>query len=243
MMTAPTIDSHTGRAAETQRAQARSGRPARPQDAVEVDARRAAQAQSAHAVAQSRSCSSSRSAPPGAPSSPIVEPSWFAWLIVVWLWLTVIFANLAEAVAEGRGKAQAEIAAQDQDRHHGPPPRRMDARRPGPRRRRRRAAAATGRRRRRRGRPDDSRRRRRRGRHCLGGRVGDHRRVGTGHPRVRRRPLGGHRRHHRAVGPHRRQDHAEARRELHRPDDRPRRGRQPAEDAERDRAEHPARRR
>ncbi|GAB7069406.1 potassium-transporting ATPase subunit KdpB [Mycobacterium hodleri] len=38
----------------------------------------------------------------------IVEPSWFAWLIVVWLWLTVIFANLAEAVAEGRGKAQAD---------------------------------------------------------------------------------------------------------------------------------------
>lgn len=37
-----------------------------------------------------------------------VEPSWFAWLIVVWLWLTVIFANLAEAVAEGRGKAQAD---------------------------------------------------------------------------------------------------------------------------------------
>lgn len=38
----------------------------------------------------------------------VMEPSWFAWLIVVWLWLTVIFANLAEAVAEGRGKAQAE---------------------------------------------------------------------------------------------------------------------------------------
>ncbi|MDT5239027.1 MAG: potassium-transporting ATPase ATP-binding subunit [Mycobacterium sp.] len=38
----------------------------------------------------------------------IAEPSWFAWLIVVWLWLTVVFANLAEAVAEGRGKAQAE---------------------------------------------------------------------------------------------------------------------------------------
>lgn len=36
------------------------------------------------------------------------DPSWFAWLIVVWLWLTVVFANLAEAVAEGRGKAQAE---------------------------------------------------------------------------------------------------------------------------------------
>ena len=36
-----------------------------------------------------------------------LEPSWFAWLIVFWLWLTVVFANLAEAVAEGRGKAQA----------------------------------------------------------------------------------------------------------------------------------------
>ena len=29
-------------------------------------------------------------------------------MITVWLWLTVVFANLAEAVAEGRGKAQAE---------------------------------------------------------------------------------------------------------------------------------------
>ncbi len=38
----------------------------------------------------------------------VTEPSWFAWLIVAWLWLTVIFANLAEAVAEGRGKAQAD---------------------------------------------------------------------------------------------------------------------------------------
>jgi K+-transporting ATPase ATPase B chain len=38
----------------------------------------------------------------------IVTPSVFAWLITAWLWLTVIFANLAEAVAEGRGKAQAE---------------------------------------------------------------------------------------------------------------------------------------
>src|SRR6201988_2403042 len=38
----------------------------------------------------------------------IAEPSWFGWLTVVWLWLTVVFANLAEAVAEGRGKAQAE---------------------------------------------------------------------------------------------------------------------------------------
>ncbi|MFF3217056.1 potassium-transporting ATPase subunit B, partial [Streptomyces sp. NPDC002886] len=33
---------------------------------------------------------------------------WFGWAITAWLWLTTIFANLAEAVAEGRGKAQAE---------------------------------------------------------------------------------------------------------------------------------------
>ncbi len=38
----------------------------------------------------------------------ITNPSVFNWTIVVWLWLTVLFANLAEAVAEGRGKAQAE---------------------------------------------------------------------------------------------------------------------------------------
>ncbi|GAB3598232.1 potassium-transporting ATPase subunit KdpB [Angustibacter peucedani] len=34
-------------------------------------------------------------------------PSVFAWSVVAWLWLTVVFAQLAEAVAEGRGKAQA----------------------------------------------------------------------------------------------------------------------------------------
>src|ERR1700731_1063916 len=38
----------------------------------------------------------------------ISHPTWFAWLIVFWLWLTVLFANIAEAVDEGRGKAQAE---------------------------------------------------------------------------------------------------------------------------------------
>ncbi|MDT4950101.1 MAG: potassium-transporting ATPase ATP-binding subunit, partial [Pseudonocardiales bacterium] len=38
----------------------------------------------------------------------IATPSVFAWLIVIWLWLTSLFANLAEAVAEGRGKAQAD---------------------------------------------------------------------------------------------------------------------------------------
>ncbi|WP_327138294.1 potassium-transporting ATPase subunit KdpB (plasmid) [Streptomyces sp. NBC_01340] len=40
--------------------------------------------------------------------SAVLHPAVFTWVISVWLWLTVIFANLAEAVAEGRGKAQAE---------------------------------------------------------------------------------------------------------------------------------------
>ena len=38
----------------------------------------------------------------------IADPSVFAWAIAIWLWFTVLFANFAEAVAEGRGKAQAE---------------------------------------------------------------------------------------------------------------------------------------
>ncbi|MFI2187042.1 potassium-transporting ATPase subunit KdpB [Streptomyces sioyaensis] len=40
--------------------------------------------------------------------SALRTPSVFAWVITGWLWLTSVFANLAEAVAEGRGKAQAE---------------------------------------------------------------------------------------------------------------------------------------
>jgi len=35
-------------------------------------------------------------------------PRWFTGLVAVWLWFTVVFANFAEAVAEGRGKAQAD---------------------------------------------------------------------------------------------------------------------------------------
>ncbi|MDR3032540.1 MAG: potassium-transporting ATPase subunit KdpB [Kitasatospora sp.] len=38
----------------------------------------------------------------------VAHPSVFAWAITLWLWLTTVFANLAEAVAEGRGKAQAD---------------------------------------------------------------------------------------------------------------------------------------
>jgi len=36
------------------------------------------------------------------------EPPWFIAAISAWLWFTVLFANFAEAMAEGRGKAQAE---------------------------------------------------------------------------------------------------------------------------------------
>ena len=36
------------------------------------------------------------------------EPAWYTFVISVWLWLTVVFANMAEAFAEGRGRAQAD---------------------------------------------------------------------------------------------------------------------------------------
>ncbi|HEX7377360.1 MAG TPA: HAD-IC family P-type ATPase, partial [Pirellulales bacterium] len=36
------------------------------------------------------------------------EPAWFILTVSTWLWLTVLFANFAEALAEGRGKAQAD---------------------------------------------------------------------------------------------------------------------------------------
>lgn len=39
---------------------------------------------------------------------PSGEPPWFVGAITFWLWFTLLFANFAEAVAEGKGKAQAE---------------------------------------------------------------------------------------------------------------------------------------
>lgn len=44
--------------------------------------------------------------PAASGGSPVPAP--FTWAIAIWLWLTVLFANLAESIAEGRGKAQAE---------------------------------------------------------------------------------------------------------------------------------------
>ena len=39
--------------------------------------------------------------------APGSQPLWFTFNVSFWLWFTVVFANFAEAVAEGRGKAQA----------------------------------------------------------------------------------------------------------------------------------------
>src|SRR4029079_17923629 len=43
----------------------------------------------------------------GAPLGGGDEPAWFTFTVAVWLCLTVVFATLAEALAEGRGRAQA----------------------------------------------------------------------------------------------------------------------------------------
>ena len=105
--TTPEAPAGAGKTADRSAAPDRR-RPARPQDAVEVNAGRVQEAGPAgpaqepghvrrrgrrradhlHGDQPSRRSSTGRSC--------------------VWLWLTVVFANLAEAVAEGRGKAQAE---------------------------------------------------------------------------------------------------------------------------------------
>src|SRR5215472_664588 len=42
----------------------------------------------------------------------------FALQITLWLWFTVLFANFAEAMAEGRGKAQAETLRKARSETH-----------------------------------------------------------------------------------------------------------------------------
>ena len=39
----------------------------------------------------------------------------FTFQIILWLWFTILFANFAEAVAEGRGKAQAATLRQTRE--------------------------------------------------------------------------------------------------------------------------------
>ena len=162
----------------------------------------------------------------------------FEFQIILWLWFTVLFANFAEAVAEGRGKAQADTLRRQRTETQAKlltgagrfaelSPGALDR----PQGRRRRAGRSR--------RHDPVRRRSDRG-HGLGQRSGDHRRIGAGHPRVRRRPLGGHRRHAGAVRLDPRAHHRGARLDLPRPHDQAGRRRRAAEDAERDRAEHSA---
>ena len=43
----------------------------------------------------------------------------FTFQIILWLWVTVLFANFAEAVAEGRGKAQAATLRRARTETHG----------------------------------------------------------------------------------------------------------------------------
>ena len=105
---------------------------------------------------------------------PATGSALFSGQIAAWLWFTVLFANFAEAVAEGRGKAQAD--ALRRTRSDTRAKRYIDP--AEPRRRRRRGERARSSRRRRRagrGRRGHSRRRRHRRRGRLGQRIGDHR--------------------------------------------------------------------
>ena len=117
----------------------------------------------------------------------------FVGAVTGWLWFTVLFANFAEAMAEGRGKAQADaLRKMKTETLRQPRDRRGDQAGAG-------HAAAPRRRGRRIGRRDHPRRRRRDRGHRVGRRVGHHRRIGAGHPRERRRSQRGHGRHEGAL--------------------------------------------
>ncbi len=135
--------------------------------------------------------------------------------ITLWLWFTVLFANFAEAMAEGRGKAQADTLRKAKGE--------TIAQRYTARRQLEEVASgllragdiiyvAAGQLYRRRRRSHRRRRLRRRVRH--------HRRIRSGHPRSRRRSLRRHRRHESSLrldqGPH----HFQSRRNISRPHDR-----------------------
>ncbi|ANC31068.1 potassium-transporting ATPase subunit KdpB [Isoptericola dokdonensis] len=45
----------------------------------------------------------------------VLEPSVFAWVVTAWLWATVLFATLAESIAEARGRAQASTLRATQE--------------------------------------------------------------------------------------------------------------------------------
>ena len=160
----------------------------------------------------------------------------FEFQIIIWLWFTVLFANFAEAVAEGRGKAQAETLRRQRTetqaklltQRQRPPELSLGAQH-----------ESQGRRcRPRRSRRFDTFGRRSHRRHGLGQRSGDYRRIGAGDPRIRRRSLRGHRRHAGSLGLDTGAHHGGARLDLPRPDDPAGRRRGAAENAERNRAQH-----
>ena len=145
------------------------------------------------------------------------EP-WFSGQIAAWLWFTVIFANFAEAIAEGRGKAQAEalrrtrtdtlakrlIMPETHERLYS----KVSALQLVPGDLVLVEAGDLI--------PADG--------EVVEGiasvnEFGDHRRIRPGHPRVGRRPFGGDGRHDGAVRLAPRQDHGRARQHLHRPHD------------------------
>ena len=161
------------------------------------------------------------------------EPAWFTFAVAIWLWLTVAVRNFAEALAEGRGKAQAdalramrtETVARLRDGGTGPATElaKGDV-----------VVVEAGE-----VIPGDGT--------VIEGIASVDESAITGESAPVIREAGGdrsrgHRRHPRALRPDRGRDHPGARQELPRPDDRPGRGRQPAQDPERDRARHPARR-
>ena len=95
---------------------------ARLEDRLAGDRRLAFASSTRGRSGQSRSCSSSRSSPRSR-RFLLARDLWtgadhvaFTLQIVIWLWFTVLFANFAEAVAEGRGKAQADALRETRTR-------------------------------------------------------------------------------------------------------------------------------
>ena len=163
----------------------------------------------------------------------------FTFQIIVWLWFTVLFANFRRSRGRGPRQGPSGNVASDSRRDHGQAHRRCEARAD----RADSGSQAWGRSDRagRSRRPDSLRRRGDRG-HRLGQRGSHYRRVRAGHSRVRWRPLGRHRRHAGGLRLAQGAYHRGARLDLPRPHDCPGRRRAAPEDAERDRAEHSARR-
>ena len=120
----------------------------------------------------------------------------FELQIALWLWFTVLFANFAEAMAEARGKAQADTLRKtktDSIAKRWSDGGRIDESVPA-------SKLRAGRHRVLRGRRHHSRRRRSDRRHRHRGRIRHHRRKRAGDPRIRRRPQRRDRRHQGSLG-------------------------------------------